>query len=70
MKTITTDDIKNKLDEVLRDYLAADAQIVAGLQNRGFFGSLKYYELERDKADLLKKHNKLTDALVTIELYM
>lgn len=69
MKTSTTA-IKAKLDEILHDYLDADAQIEAGLENGNFFGTEKYYELTKKKDQLLTAHHKLTDALVAIELYM
>lgn len=69
--TCTTDEIKDRLDDILRDYLSTDAQIQAGLTNgSGFFGSEKYYELQHIKDDLLTAHRKLTDALVAIEQYM
>lgn len=67
----TKDAIKAKLDEILRDYLGADQQIEAGMANDSeFFGSMKYYELQAEKAELGKAHSKLTDALVAIEMYM
>lgn len=69
--TVTTDEIKDRLDEILRDYLGADQQIEAGMANDSeFFGSMKYYELQTKKAELSKAHSKLTDALVAIEMYM
>ena len=67
----TTAAMKAKLDEILSDYLGTDQRIEAGMHNDpDFFGSMRYYELQAKKADLGKAHNKLTDALVTIELYM
>ena len=69
--TTSTNKIKARLDEILRDYLSADLQIEAGMHNDSeFFGSLKYYELQAKKAELGKAHHKLTDALVAIEMYM
>lgn len=68
--TTTTDAIKAKLDEILSDYLATDAQIEAGLKNGNFFGTEKYYELMKVKDEKLTAHSKLTDALVAIEQYM
>lgn len=63
--------IKDRLDEILTDYLGADQQIEAGMHNDpDFFGSMKYYELQAKKADLGKAHTKLTDALVALEMYM
>lgn len=69
MKT-TTKAIKAKLDEILSEYLAADAQIEAGLCNGNFYGSDKYFELVKIRAERLTAHHKLTDALVAIETYM
>ena len=69
--TVTTDEIKDRLDEILKDYLGADQEIEAGMHNDSeFFGSMKYYELQAKKAELSKAHSKLTDALVAIEMYM
>ena len=51
--------------------MSLDYQISAGLSNDSqFFGSLKYYELCAQKAELGKAHTKLTDALVAIESYL
>lgn len=69
MKTPTSA-IKAKLDEILRDYLDADTQIEAGLKNGNFYGTERYHELTHKKNQLLTAHQKLTDALVTIERYM
>lgn len=69
--TVTTDEIKDRLYEILRDYLGADQLIEAGMAyDSEFFGSMKYYELQAKKAELSKAHSKLTDALVAIEMYM
>lgn len=71
MKTFTTTEIKNRLDEILRDYLSADQQIADGLSNNsGFYNSDRYFELLKVKDEKLKAHHKLTDALVAIESYM
>lgn len=70
-KTLLTTKIKDRLDEILTDYMSLDNQISAGLSNDSqFFGSLKYYELCAQKAELGKAHTKLTDALVAIESYL
>lgn len=70
-KTILTNKIKDRLDEILTDYLSADQQIADGIANNSqFFGSMRYYELCAQKADLGKAHTKLTDALVAIESYL
>lgn len=67
----TKDAIKAKLDELLTEYLGADSQIEAGMHNDPeFFGSMKYYQLQTNKAELGKAHHKLTDALVALETYM
>lgn len=69
--TITTNQIKDRLDEILTDYLGIDSQIIAGCHNdKDFRGSFKYYELNAKKEDLSKAYHKLTDALVAIEKYM
>lgn len=69
--TITTDEIKDRLDEILTDYLSIDSQLIAGCHNdKGFKGSFKYYELSAKKAELSLAHRKLTNALVAIEKYM
>lgn len=69
--TITTDEIKDRLDEILTDYLRIDKQIQDRLSSQNdFFDSDEYHELTNQKAMLLTAHHKLTDALVAIEQYM
>lgn len=67
----TKNAIKAKLDDLLRDYMDTDYQIKAGISNDSeFFGSHKYYELQAQKTSLSLAHTKLTDALVSLNLYM
>ena len=69
--TTTTNKIKARLDEILRDYLSADQHITDGMHNdSNFFDSPRYHDLTNQKAMLLHAHHKLTDALVAIEMYM
>lgn len=70
-KTILTNKIKDRLDEILTDYMSLDHLISVSLsKDSQLFGSLKYYELCAQKAELGKAHTKLTDALVAIESYL
>lgn len=67
----TKNAIKAKLDDLLRDYMDANYRIDVGMSNDSeFFGSKKYYDLQAKKTELSRAHTKLTDALVSLELYM
>ena len=71
MKTITTTQIKNRLDNILSEYLAIDKELQDGLsRSSDFFDSDRYHDLTNKKAVLLTAHGKLTDALIAIEQYM
>ena len=63
--------IKARLDEALVQYNGIDQQIGDGMYNDpDFFGSMKYYELQADKTRLGTEYQKLTAALVALEMYM
>lgn len=69
--TITTDEIKDRLDEILTEYLNLDKQIQESLGSLpNFYDSDQYHELTNQKAMLLTVHHKLTDALTAIAQYM
>ncbi len=71
MKTITTDQIKNVLDEILSEYLATDKEIQDGLSSTSeFFSPSLYSDLTQKKEALQTAFRKLTEALTAIHQYM